>query len=251
MHRIRPDPKQPRRNLDTQKQWELTASIERHGIIQPITVQFLDAENIYQIITGERRYQAAMSLGLPAIPSWVRTPKYEEVLVHQIIENWQRADLHPFDLADTLVRLRDEQHYSQKAIAELTGKPESEISKLLSLLKLREPIQQQYRRDKTGLLSRRHLENIAKLPADQQEAFHAQIADQKLTANETAKIVQQKLEDRRGERRPGAPVGVKKRFVTPKATVVLSFRRKNIVLGDVLEALDDAKRQAGEENSES
>ena len=60
MHRVRPDPNQPRRKLDTQKQWELAASIERHGILQPITVQYLDKENVYQVITGQRRYQAAV-----------------------------------------------------------------------------------------------------------------------------------------------------------------------------------------------
>src|SRR5712671_3680114 len=75
--RIRPDPSQPRKNLETQAQWELIASIERIGILQPITVRYLDTEDIYQIITGERRYQAAQSLGLSAIPCWVQTPKSE------------------------------------------------------------------------------------------------------------------------------------------------------------------------------
>src|SRR6266446_1374430 len=66
--RICPDPTQPRKNLETQAQWELTASIERVGILQPITVRYLEADDIYQIITGERRYQAAKALGLSAIP---------------------------------------------------------------------------------------------------------------------------------------------------------------------------------------
>ena len=77
-------------------------SIEQHGILQPITVQYLDKENVYQVITGERRYQAAVALGLPAIPCWVRTPKSKEILVHQIIENWQRQDLEPLELALSL-----------------------------------------------------------------------------------------------------------------------------------------------------
>src|SRR5262249_26319725 len=155
------------------------------------------------IITGERRYRAASLAGLTEMPCWEQSPDDEDILARQVVENWQRADLHPFDLADTLARLRDEQHRSQKQIAELTGKPESEISTLLSLLKLRDSIQQQYRRDKSGILSRRHLENIAKLPVDIQEEFHAEVVEKKMTARQTEEIVQEKLEEHRGTRRPG------------------------------------------------
>ena len=92
--RIRPDENQPRKDFNTKAQWELTASIEKHGILQPITVQYIETDDIYQIITGQRRFQAVKALELPAIPCWIRTPKAEEVLLHQIIENWQRRD-HP------------------------------------------------------------------------------------------------------------------------------------------------------------
>src|SRR5262249_50985017 len=73
--RIRPDPAQPRRNLDTEAQVELTASIVKLGILQPITVRYLEAEDVYQIISGERRFHAAQAAGLDAIPCWVKTPK--------------------------------------------------------------------------------------------------------------------------------------------------------------------------------
>ena len=100
--RIRPDPTQPRRRLDTDAQKELNASVERLGILQPITVRYVEAEDVYRIITGERRYHAACAAGLPEIPCWVQSPKEDEVLLHQIVENWQRLDMHPFDLADAL-----------------------------------------------------------------------------------------------------------------------------------------------------
>lgn len=244
---IEPDPAQPRQIMDEEALRELVESIRTHGIIQPITVRHMPELGKYRIITGERRYLAAKDAGLTEMPCWEQTPADRDILVRQIVENWQRADLHPFDLADSLVRLRDQQNYSQKHLAELTGKPESEISKILSLLKLRAAIQAQYRQDATGRLSRRHLEAIARLPAGEQEETHEQVKQRNLTVQETESVVQDKLQRHRGERRAGAPVGTKVKFQTAKAAVTLHFRRKTVSLKDVLEALDEAKRQAKEE----
>jgi ParB family transcriptional regulator, chromosome partitioning protein len=245
--RIQPDPAQPRQTLDQASLEELTNSVRTHGILQPITVRHMPEEGMYQIIAGERRYLAATAAGLTELPCWVQTPNDQDILVQQVVENWQRADLHPFDLADTLVRLRDQRARSQKQLAELTGKPESEISRILSLLKLNPSIQVQCRTDVTGRISRRHLEALAKLPEGEQLVVHAQVRSEKLTAQETEQVVQEKLEEHRGERRRGAPVGTKRKFITPKATVVIAFRRKTVALEDVIEALDAAKRQAKEE----
>ncbi len=241
---IQPDPKQPRKAFDAAALQELTDSIRTHGILQPITVRHLPEQHMYQIITGERRYRAARDAGLTEMPCWEQAPADRDILVRQIVENWQRADLHPFDLADTLVRLRDQENYSPKQLAELTGKPESDISKILSLLKLNPAIQAQCRQDMTGGVSRRHLEALAKLPEQRQIEIHAQVTTGNLTAKDTERLVQRKLEEQRGELTRGAPIGTKRKFVTPKATVVISFRRKSVGIEDVLEALDDAKRQA-------
>src|SRR5262249_40386661 len=129
--RIRPDPAQPRKNLDTVAQQELIASIRRLGVLQPITVRYIEAEDVYQIIAGERRYQAAKAAEIAELPCWVQSPQAKDILLHQIVENWQRADLNPYDLADALAVLRDANGYSQKDLARETGKPESEISRLL------------------------------------------------------------------------------------------------------------------------
>lgn len=247
IERLQPDPAQPRKNLDNDAQRELAESIRRLGILQPIAVRYMEAEDIFQVISGERRFQAALAAGLAEVPCWVQTPDSREILVRQVVENWQRVDLHPFDLADTLAQLRDGQKYSQKEIAELTGKPESEISKLLSLLKLRASIQQQYRRDKTGTLSRRHLENIAKLPAEEQVAFHDEVQTRKFTAQETEKLVQERIRPNDGTAKRGAPKTTRRRILTPKGTVVLLFRKKFVNTADALELLDLAKRQLKEE----
>ena len=247
IERIRPDPDQPRKILDPESLRELTDSIRTLGILQPITVRFVPADGMYQILTGERRYLAAKEAGLAEIPCWEQTPADRQVLVRQVVENWQRADLHPFDLADTLMQLRDVLGYSQKEIAKLTGKPESEISKILKLLKLRRSIQQQYRSDKSGTLSRRHLENIAMMPEDEQEAFHERVTEESLTAKETERIVQQTLERRHGQQTLGAPKSTRRQFVTPKGTVIVVLRKRHPGTADILEVLDLARRQLKED----
>lgn len=155
--RIQPDPRQPRRNLNTNAQKELTDSVKRLGILQPITVRPIEPDNLYQIITGERRYHAAYAVGLSEIPCWVRSPREEEVLLHQIVENWQRLDIAPYDLADALARLRNANKYSQRDLARETGKSEGEISKLLAILQLDPTAQKVAREDQTGRVTRRHL----------------------------------------------------------------------------------------------
>jgi ParB family chromosome partitioning protein len=246
---IEPDPEQPRHIMDEGALRELAESIRTHGIIQAITVRHVPEIGKYRIITGERRYLAAKAAGLTEMPCWEQKPESRDILVRQIVENWQRADLHPFDLADSLARLRDQQNYSQKELAELTGKPESEISKSLSLLKLRASIQAQHRQDKTGLMSRRHLLAIAQLPTEQQEPIHVTVQEKKLTAQETETIVRETLDKGRTEVRRGAPIGTRMKFVTRKASVTVAFRKKHVGLEDILEALNEAKRQAKEDNA--
>ncbi|HVG49197.1 MAG TPA: ParB/RepB/Spo0J family partition protein, partial [Rubellimicrobium sp.] len=96
---------------------DLVASITRLGVLQPIAVRYLESEDVDQVISGERRFQASREAGLAEIPCWVQTPKDEEILLRQIVENWQRSDLHPYELADSLARLRDANGYTQRVMA--------------------------------------------------------------------------------------------------------------------------------------
>jgi ParB family chromosome partitioning protein len=242
-HRIRPDPNQPRKNLDTEKQRELTASVRRLGILQPITVRYIEGEEIYQIIAGERRYQAAREAGLAEIPCWVQTPKNEDILLHQIVENWQRADLEPLELAEALEVLRNANGYSQKQIAELTGKPESEISRLLSLLKLDPQVQQQAQQGQPGTFTKRHLTALAQLPQEEQQEMMNVIQEKRLSAVDTERVVQEKKAQDRGEKSRGAPVARPFRFTTPKATVTITFRKRFTSTKDILAVLEDVRSQ--------
>jgi len=239
--RVRPDPAQPRKRLDPAAQAELVASVKRHGILQPVTVRYVTSDNIYQIIAGERRYLAARGAGLTEIPCWIQTPREEEVLLHQIVENWQRLDMHPYDLADALATLRDGAGMSQKQIAQDTGKSEGEISKLFALLDLSPAVQKLARDDSTGRITKRHLYAVRALPPDRQEAIIRKTQEHGLTAHETEKLVSREEERLQGAPgRRGAPVSYH-RFRTANATVSLTFRKKEVTTDDILGALDEVR----------
>jgi ParB family chromosome partitioning protein len=243
--RIRPDPSQPRKKLETEAQRELIASVKRLGILQPITVRYIESENFYQIITGERRFLAAKQAGLLEIPCWIQTPKDEDVLLHQIVENWQRLDMHPYDLADALARLRDANGLSQKEIAQATAKSEGEISKILSLLDIDPTIQKLARDDQTRRVTKRHLYAVRQLPPDRQEKLIGKIQSQGITADEAERIASKEKDRLEGRRRPGAPVSYH-RFRTTQATVSLTFRRKEVQREEILAALEEVREQVTE-----
>lgn len=241
LDRIGPDPDQPRRDLATDAQKELTDSIKRVGILQPITVRYVEKEAVYRVISGERRFQAAKTAGLTEIPCWVQSPREKDILLHQITENWQRAELHPYELADALGHLKETNGYTQKQIADLTGKPESEISRLLSLLRIVPEVQTKARTDQRGTFTKRHLVALAQLPAEKQPALAASVEARNLTAEETERLVQDGRDETKAVKQRGAPRSRRFTYVTTKAHVTVTFRRKNVPRDDILDALDEAR----------
>lgn len=241
---VKPDPDQPRKTIDPAKQGQLVDSIRLHGIIQPITVRFMPEQEAYYVITGERRYRAAIEVGLSELPCWVQRPEERDVLARQIVENWQRADLHPFELADALAQLRDTNGYTQAELARATGKPESEISRLLSLLKLPPDVQKEARDDVSGEVTRRHLVAVASAnPAAQQQVYRI-VKERGLSALETEQFVKdQKSQGVRVDKR-GVHRAERVRFKTEDAVVLITFRRRKIGQKDILAALDEARAQA-------
>jgi ParB family chromosome partitioning protein len=237
---IRPDPDQPRRQFDTEAQKELNESVKRLGILQPITVRFLEHEHVYRIITGERRYHAACEAGLVEIPCWVQSPKEEHVLLHQIVENWQRLDMRPFDLADALARLRDANGYTQADIVRETGKSKGEISKLFALLDLDPAVQKVARSDHTGHVTRRHLYALRPLPVERQLALLTRVQREDMTVDALEQIVRAQSPSPAGQR-PHTPANACRRFKTPHATVSFSSRRRQITDADILAAMDEVR----------
>jgi len=235
--RLRPDPTQPRRQLDAQAQQELINSVRQFGIMQPITVRYLEAQKLYQIISGERRYHAALGAKLSEIPCWIQTPREEEVLVRQVVENWQRRDLSPFELADALAAIRDAHKYSQDDLARMTGKPKGEISKLLALLSLSSQAQQLARND--PIFTRRQLYAVSQLAPGRQALLLEEVRRQGLKAEETEELVRR---EKQPAHRRSAPTTMR-RFQTAGAIVTVTFRKQSVADVDVATALDEARMQ--------
>ncbi len=132
---IRPDSEQPRDHFDEAKLQELSQSIQAHGVIQPITVS-REGKDSYRIIAGERRWRAAALAGLTEIPALVRDVKNENQLELALIENIQREDLNPIEIAAAFQRLNLDHNLSHEQIAQRTGKDRSTVTNFLRLLKL-------------------------------------------------------------------------------------------------------------------
>lgn len=137
---IKPNPGQPRQDFDEESLNELAASIRELGIIQPITLRQMPDES-YQIISGERRYRASLLAGLETIPAYVRTVEDETVMEMALIENIQREDLNPVEIALTFQKLIEQYHLTQDRLSERVGKKRATIANYLRLLKLPAEIQ--------------------------------------------------------------------------------------------------------------
>src|ERR1700733_1957108 len=135
LDQIHPGEEQPRDVFDSDKIGELSQSIRIHGVLQPIVV-YRDRDNRYRIIAGERRWRAARLAGLSEIPALVRTVDRDSLLELSLIENIQREDLNPIEIATAFHRLANHHGLSHEQIAERTGKERSTVTNFLRLLKL-------------------------------------------------------------------------------------------------------------------
>jgi len=137
---VAPNPNQPRRDFDETALLELAQSIERDGIIQPIIVR-KSGDRQFQIIAGERRWRAAKIAGLKEVPVIVRNADDQQVLELAIIENIQREDLNPIELAIAFQRMAAELGLSHEQIGQKTGKERTTVTNAVRLLQLPEQLQ--------------------------------------------------------------------------------------------------------------
>ena len=149
---IEPNPFQPRTAFDTEALKELSASIKTLGLIQPITVRKTGNEH-YQIISGERRYRASIMAGLDMVPAYVRDADEQGMLEMAIVENIQRENLDPIELALSYQRLMDECKLTQDRLAKRVGKNRVSVANQLRLLRLPAKVQHDL---KVGLISVGH-----------------------------------------------------------------------------------------------
>lgn len=137
---ILPNPGQPRRDFDEASLDELAASIAELGIVQPITLRAM-SDGTYQIIAGERRWRAAQKAGLGKIPAYIRTASDDSVMEMALVENIQREDLNPIEVALAYQRLIESSGQTQDQLAKRVGKNRSTVANSLRLLKLPAAIQ--------------------------------------------------------------------------------------------------------------
>jgi ParB family chromosome partitioning protein len=140
--KIRPNHLQPRRHFEPEALTELATSIKQHGLAQPIVVSYDPSTRSYELIAGERRWRATQLAGFKEIDVVVRQPRDEKHrMALTLIENLQRADLNPIEIALGYLRLMKEFGINQTALAEEIGKSKATISNTLRLLELSDDIQ--------------------------------------------------------------------------------------------------------------
>ena len=146
---IHPNPDQPRKDFEQEPLDELAGSIRVHGIIQPITVRHM-GDGSYQIISGERRFRASQLAGLSEVPAFIRTANDQTLLEMALIENIQRQDLNPMEVAYSYYRLQEEFQLNQEELAERVGKPRGSVSSYLNFLTTAPRVQAALRERKIG-----------------------------------------------------------------------------------------------------
>jgi ParB family transcriptional regulator, chromosome partitioning protein len=129
--KIRPNPDQPRKTIGDVR--ELADSIREKGVLEPLLVRYVPREDLYYIISGERRYHASLAAGLHELPCIEKIADDAETLELALIENLQRKDLTPFEEADGLQRLADQFDYTHDDIARKIGRARSSVTETMSL----------------------------------------------------------------------------------------------------------------------
>lgn len=204
---IRPNPYQPRKDFDEAALDELAASVAQLGIIQPLTVRTL-SDGVYELISGERRLRASRRAGLKRVPAYVREADTEAMLEMAIVENVQREDLNPVEIALGYQRLMEEVGLTQEQVAEKVGKSRSTVANLLRLLKLPPRVLASLRE---GTLSSGHARTLVGIEdEDALLALHRQTIDDGLSVREVerrAKVLREGEPERAPKKaaKPAAP----------------------------------------------
>ena len=181
---------QPRKQFNEDALQELADSILQHGIIEPLVVTKKD--NYYLLVSGERRWRAAMKAGLKEVPVVVKDYTDQQILEIGIIENIQREDLNPIEEAQAYKKLIEEFHLKQDDVAERVSKSRSAITNILRLLKLSESVQEMVIDEK---LSNGHARAL--IPIEDSELQYetaCKVFDERLSVRETEKLVKKILD---------------------------------------------------------
>ncbi|GGZ26643.1 chromosome partitioning protein ParB [Echinicola pacifica] len=183
---IQVNPYQPRTHFDKEALQELADSIMVQGIIQPITVRKLE-DNAYQLISGERRFQASKIAGLESVPAYVRTANDQQMLEMALIENIQRENLNALEIAHSYQRLLSECELKQEQLGDRVGKNRTTVNNYLRLLKLPPDIQAGIRDKKISMGHARALINVEDI--DKQLAIYRKTLEEELSVRKVEALV--------------------------------------------------------------
>ena len=186
LEEIQVNPYQPRIHFDKDALQELAESIKVQGIIQPITVRKL-APNEFQLISGERRFQASKLAGLTAVPAYVRTANDQQMLEMALIENIQRENLNALEIAQSYQRLLAECNLKQEELGDRVGKNRTTVNNYLRLLKLPPTIQAAIRDHQLSMGHARALINIEDV--DKQLAIFKKAVEEELSVRKVEALV--------------------------------------------------------------
>ena len=185
INEVEPNVNQPRKDFDPAELETLAESINQYGMIQPITVRFIDG--MYQIITGERRWRAARMAGLSEVPVMIITADDKKAAELALVENIQRSDLNPIEEALGFAALIEEHGLTQEEAAKRIGKSRSAVTNSLRLLHLPESVRKMI---ETGELSTGHAKVLLGMSnPDSIEKAALQIITRDLSVRETEKLV--------------------------------------------------------------
>src|SRR5689334_18578419 len=185
---IEVNPFQPRTHFDEDALLELAESITVHGIIQPITVRRL-SQNQYQLISGERRFQASKLAGLTKLPAYVRTANDQQMLEMALIENIQRENLNPIEVSLSYQRLISECNLKQEELGERVGKNRTTVTNYLRLLKLPPDIQIAVRDNKLSMGQARAIISVEN--PDQQLYIFKKTLNEDLSVRKVEELVRE------------------------------------------------------------
>jgi len=219
---IKPALFQPRQKMDNEELKELSQSIKEKGFLQPIVARKVGVDS-YEVVAGERRYQAAKSLGLKEIPTIIKDIDDKEAFVLAMVENLQRKDLNPIEEASAFRRLIDEFSFSLEGIAKFVGKDKTTIANALRLLRLPVKIRKAL---EEGLISRTQARAILGVEnSKKQDKLFQQILKEGLSVRDIEKKA--RVVSRRKRAQDPFVQEVEQRLQKSLGTKVKIFNRRN------------------------
>ena len=239
---IKPNPFQPRLTFNPQAIEELAQSIQESGILQPIVV--VPEEGHYRIIVGERRWRAAQKIGLKKIPALIRSLPQDKQLEACLVENLQREDLNPLEIALAYQKLMEDLNYTQQQIAEKVGKDRTSVTNYLRLLKLPSEVQAYLSQGKISMGHARALLSLE--DSHLQLALARETADKKLSVREVENLIKKRLE-KQPTSRPSLPdpdlAAIQEEMLNILATkVIISGHQHKGVIKIYYFSVDDLNR---------